>query len=202
MLDQMNLDSGIFGIREAAAYLGVHEQTVRRLARRDAIPGFKVGRDWRFRKEALVRWSEEQSRGGSEVQRRGDGPCSVLVIDDEEKICRATCGMLERFGCRARHATSGQDGLALVRQEAPDLILLDLKMPDMNGPQFLAQLRKAHPEMPVVIVTGYPESRLMLEAAQHAPLMMLAKPVEKDLLERTVRVVVGMRPAAKVAMGR
>lgn len=188
MPSQMNLDSDIFGIREAAAFLGAHEQTIRRLARRNAIPCFKVGRDWRFRKEALVRWSEEQKPGG--------GRCSVLVIDDEEKICWMMCGMLERFGCRTRQATSGKDGLDLVRQEAPDLILLDLMMPDMNGPQFLEELRKTHPELPVVIVTGYPESELMKQATQYAPVMLLSKPVETQLLERTVRTAVGAKTAA------
>ena len=195
MLDQMKLDSGVFGIREAAAFLGAHEQTIRRLARRNAIPCFKVGRDWRFRKEALVRWSEDQHRGGSEEQLCADGPCSVLVVDDEEKICRALSGMLQRFGYSVRQATSGQDGLALVGQEVPDLILLDLMMPDMNGPRFLEELRKTHPELPVVIVTGYPDSDLMQQATQYAPVMLLSKPVDAQLLERTIRTVVGKRAA-------
>jgi excisionase family DNA binding protein len=195
VLDQMKLDSDIFGIREAAAFLGAHEQTVRRLARRNAIPCFKVGRDWRFRKEALVRWTEEQQRGGWEEERRDDGSCSVLVIDDEKKICRAMSGMLQRFGCSVRQATRGQEGLTLVGQEVPDLILLDLMMPDMNGPRFLEELRKTHPELPVVIVTGYPDSDLMQQATQYAPVMLLSKPVDAQLLQRTVRTVVGKRAA-------
>jgi excisionase family DNA binding protein len=190
----------IFGIREAAAFLGVHEQTVRRLSRRGAIPCFKVGRDWRFRKEALLRWSEEHHERSAKSRAGETGACSVLVIDDEEKVCRALAGMLQRIGCRVRTATRGRDGLALVREEPPDLILLDLKMPDMNGPQLLAELRAEHPHLPVVIVTGYPDGRLMLEASQHAPLMMLAKPVEKELLERTVRVAIGAK-AAVAAVG-
>ena len=196
-----NHDTQVFGITEAAAFLGAHEQTVRRLARRGAIPSFKVGKDWRFRKEALVRWSEEQHRGRSEVQRRGDGPCSVLVVDDEEKICRMLSGMLRRIGCTVRTATRGQDGLALIAAEAPDLILLDLKMPGMNGPQFLAVLRMTHPEMPVVIVTGYPDSELMQQATQYAPVMLLSKPVEAALLERTVRSVLGAKIAAVAVRG-
>jgi excisionase family DNA binding protein len=175
--------SHIFNIGEAAAFLGAHEQTVRKLARRAGIPAFKVGKDWRFHREALVRWSEEQQRGRT--------PCSVLVVDDEERVCRAMCRTLARMGCRARHTTSARAGLQLVEQAPPELILLDLRMPDMNGPQFLAELRKTHPELPVVIVTGYPDSALMKEAAQHAPIMLLAKPVEPALLERTVRTVIG-----------
>ena len=182
-----------FDIREAASFLGAHEQTVRRLARRGAIPCFKVGRDWRFRREALLRWSDEQQRA--------NGPCSVLVVDDDEEVCRVMGRLLGRIGCRVRQATSGKEGLDLVDAETPDLILLDLMMPDMNGPQFLVEMRKAHPALPVVIVTGYPDSELMKEAARHAPVMLLAKPVDDALLERTVRSVAGERMAS-AAVGR
>jgi excisionase family DNA binding protein len=177
-------NTDVFGIRAAAAFLGVHEQTVRRLARRGAIPCFKVGRDWRFRREALIRWSEEQQGGGG---------CSVLVVDDEEQVCRLLGKMLGRLGCRVRWITDGEEGLRLVRRETPDLILLDLKMPDMNGPQFLEELRRTHADLPVIIVTGYQDSELMQEALQYAPLMALSKPMDQELLERTVRMAVGKK---------
>ncbi len=183
----------VFGIREAAAFLGAHEQTVRRLARRGAIPCFKVGRDWRFRREALVRWTEEQRQGG--------GRCSVLVIDDDEQFCRTIGSMLAQFGFRERQATSGAKALDLVARDAPDLILLDLLMPEMNGPQFLTELRETHPTLPVVIVTGYPDSTMMREASRHPPILLLAKPVESALLERTVRSVMGGKMASTTVGG-
>jgi excisionase family DNA binding protein len=52
-------NSEVFNISEAAGFLGAHEQTVRRPARRGGIPAFKVGKGWRFRKQAILRWSEE-----------------------------------------------------------------------------------------------------------------------------------------------
>lgn len=184
-----NHDTQVFGIREAAAFLGAHVQTVRRLARRGVIPAFKVGKDWRFRKEALLLWAEDQQRARA-------GRCSVLVIDDEEKICKALVSLVERFGCRALQAQTGAKGLELVAQDVPDVILLDLMMPDMTGVQFLEELRKTQPMLPVVIVTGYPNSDLMKQATQHAPVMLLSKPVAADLLERTVRSVVGEKLAS------
>ena len=184
----MTVSTDVLDIREAAAFLGAHEQTIRRLARRGAIPAFKVGRDWRFRRHDLQLWSERQALRGS--------LCSVLVVDDDEEVCHALVRVLERMGCRARRATDGRQGLDLVNQDPPDVILLDLFMPDMNGPQFLQQLRQTHPSLPVVIVTGHPNSALMFESSQYAPLMMLAKPIDHELLERTVRVVAGTRSEA------
>jgi len=189
-LAEMMPNSDAMNALEAAAFLGVHVETLRKLARRNEIPSFKVGRDWRFRKEALVRWADEQRTVGAH--------CSVLVIDDEEQVCQALVRVVERLGCRARAATTGAEGLALVAREAPDLVLLDLLMPGMSGPQFLEELRMIQPELPVVVVTGYPDGELMAKAAQHAPLMMLSKPVDHVLLERTVRVVLGERQPASI----
>jgi len=186
-------DSDVLNTREAAAFLGAHIETVRRLARRGDIPSFKLGKDWRFRKEVLLRWADGK---------RPDATfCSVLIIDDEEEVCRVLSRAVERFGCHARYATNGEEGLRLVREKAPDLVLLDLVMPGMKGPRFLEELRKTHPTLPVVIVTGYPNSDLvnqMNQATQHAPLMLLSKPIEPELLERTVRMAAGNKPAKGV----
>jgi DNA-binding NtrC family response regulator len=142
-----------------------------------------VGRDWRFRKEALRLWSENQQPKGAQW--------SVLVIDDEESVCRTLVRMLERFGCRARQTTSGASGLEMVAEETPDIILVDLVMPGMSGPEFLSELRRTHVALPVVIVTGYPDGELMQQAMRYPPVMLIAKPIDPDALERTVRAVVG-----------
>jgi len=127
--------------------------------------------------------------------------CSLLVIDEEEQACKSLGRVVERFGCRARSAPSGAAGLELIVREAPALILPNLLMPDMNGPQFLAALRKTHPDLPVVNVTGHPDSALMRQAAQHAPIMLLAKPVGPEPLETPVRSVLGERIAPPLVDG-
>ena len=185
-----NHDTQVFGITEAAAFLGAHEQTVRRLARRGAIPSFKVGKDWRFRKAALLRWTD------------GQRPCRpsglVLIVDDDEKICRALVRIVEGLGCKAQSATEGRGGLDIVARNRPDLVLLDLAMPGMNGPQFLEKLRATHPDLPVVIITAYPDSELMAEAMKHGPLMLLPKPFKGSQVQKLVTLVVGGRATVNV----
>ncbi len=141
----MRDDSNVMNAREAAAFLGTHVETVRRLARTGCIPCFKVGKDWRFQKDALEHWIQNQR-----IQCDG---CNVLVIDDEEKFCEAIIRMLDDLGCCSRYALSGALGLEMIDGETPDLVLLDLVMPEMNGAQFLRKLRKKHPHLPVVILT-------------------------------------------------
>ncbi len=193
----MTVGSDVLNAREAAEFLRAHVETVRRLARRGEIPSFKVGKDWRFSREALRRWSAEQPQPPSEQPKppSASKPGLVLIVDDDEKLCRASSQAVERMGYRARYATSGAEGLRVVALETPDLILLDLMMPDMKGPRFLETLRETHPDLPVVIVTGYPDSDAMHQATHYAPLMLLAKPAETAQLERTIRIVLGQRPA-------
>jgi DNA-binding NarL/FixJ family response regulator len=66
----------------------------------------------------------------------------------------------------------------------------------MGGSQFLEELRKTHPPLPVVIVTGYPEGDLLKQATLYAPVMRLSKAIEPELLERTVRSVVSGKAAS------
>jgi excisionase family DNA binding protein len=190
----MTGESDVLNAQQAAAFLGAHVETIRRLARRGGLPSFKVGKDWRFRREALVRWLEDQASSGGQ-------PC-VLVVDDDEGVRNTLARLLGRLGCRTRQATDGAAGLQEIAREAPDLVLLDLLMPAMTGPEFLRALRVTHPILPVVIVTGYPDSELMHEAARHGPLLLLAKPVDPDLLERTIRMVLGIRATAGLSPRR
>ena len=66
-------------------------------------------------------------------------------------------------------------------------VLLDLIMPEMNGAECLAQLRKLDPELPVIVITGYPDSGLVVEAMRHGPFLLLAKPIDEGHLIRSVK---------------
>ncbi len=182
----MPSDSDVMNTLEAAAFLGVHVETLRKIARRNEIPSFKIGRDWRFRKEALVRWADNQRAASS-------GAPLVLVVDNDADFCRVLARDTVLLGCRALEASNGEAALALVQRDPPNLIFLDLKMPGMSCPAFLETLRETHPALPVVVVTGYPDSHLMEQAALYAPIMLLTKPVNPVLLARTLQSVLGLK---------
>lgn len=182
----MNNDN-VLNAQAAADLLGAHVETIRRMARRGAIPAFKVGKDWRFQKTALLAWS-------------ATNPCikkqfAVLVIDDDTGVCRLMRRYFEDLDCRVVTAATGAEGIAVIHRQTIDLVLLDLEMPVMNGPRFIAEIRKAGFRTPVIIVSGYPDGALMMEACRFGPLMLIPKPIEKSMLLSAAKMALAGKPA-------
>jgi excisionase family DNA binding protein len=168
---------------EAAAYLRSHVETVRRLARRNQIPAFKVGKDWRFRRDILLKWVE--------MQQFASRPPLALVIDDDPGVRGFISKAIRRLGYRAVEANGGDEALLEMQRETPGLILLDLLMPGMNGIEVLIKVRDSYPKVPVAIITGNPGSSLISEAIQYGPFLILAKPVYEQQLKSVLHVSMG-----------
>lgn len=97
---------------------------------------------------------------GSDNGEKMDEQISVLVVDDEPLLCRMVSAMLMRAGYETRTATSGSDALRQVGTRAPDLITLDVMMPDMSGIEVASQLRAnpATSRIPIIFVTALDRS--------------------------------------------
>jgi DNA-binding NtrC family response regulator len=80
----------------------------------------------------------------------------VLIVDDQPEVLRVYARALEIDGFEAETAASAQAAMEMINSSPPDAILLDLKMPYVNGLGFLYRLRSSHPDIPVAIVTGLP----------------------------------------------
>jgi DNA-binding response OmpR family regulator len=78
----------------------------------------------------------------------------ILLIDDDELLCKSLKAALERKGYDVSMAENGRIGLSMLESETPDVIVLDLFMPEMEGIETLRRLRKSHPSIPVYAVTG------------------------------------------------
>lgn len=90
----------------------------------------------------------------------------IMVIDDEEGIRNLLDTLLTRKGYDVVLADGGRKGLELFRRERPDVVVLDLKMPEMDGVAVLQQIRNLNPSQPVIILTGagLPEAEEQLRA--------------------------------------
>ena len=119
-----------------------------------------------------------------EVTRR-----KILVIDDEPELLMLMMEMLTDEGCHALSAANGPDGIRLNEQENPDLIILDLRMPEMDGIETLRQIRKKDDKVKVVILTGYGSPDTIRDAADLNVSEYLSKPFENDQLVRIISEV-------------
>ena len=109
----------------------------------------------------------------------------IIVIDDESAIRKSFELALEDSGFEVKTASSGKEGLEMLKQGSYDLVFLDLKMPGMNGVQTLAELRKRDKEIPVYIVTAfYGEffDELSTMAEGGTEFEVLNKPVDGDMI--------------------
>ena len=177
----MSEDNAVLDTAGAAKFLGVHVKTVRRLAKCGEIPSYKVGRKWCFRFDALTHWTETHHI-------RQQAPL-VLVVDDERSIRETVAAFLRADNYRVLTAMSGEMAIESAQQEMPDIVLLDLAMPGMNGVEVLKELHRMDPDLPVVMVTAYPDSEMMSRAMQFPPVTLLPKPVQKAVLIRSVQRV-------------
>ena len=176
-----NANQDVLNAPEASSYLRVNVQTIRRLARDGYIPAFKVGGQWRFKKSTLDEWAGSQHRRPRQR--------SILVVDDEEPVRDMVRRVLEKAGFKATTAPGGAEALEMMQREVPDAVVLDLKMPGMDGPTTLKEIRTRWQRMPVVILTAYPDSELMSRALQYPPITLLPKPATSVQIVETVNSV-------------
>lgn len=107
----------------------------------------------------------------------------VLLIDDEPDLCEVLRTMLEREGYEFLWATRGREGVKLVHDVHPDVLILDNKLPDLDGMQVLERVRKLDPELPVIVSTGYGDVESAVTYIKKGAFHYLTKPFEKrDLL--------------------
>jgi FixJ family two-component response regulator len=111
----------------------------------------------------------------------------ILILDDEESYAEMLVGLLEEDGFRAEMMTSPTAAIERLRTKSFALVIADYKMPELNGAEFLAQLRDLHPGMPVVIVSGHMNTRELLSVANMGVTLVLEKPFDKNALVETVR---------------
>ena len=117
---------------------------------------------------------------------------SLLLVDDERDATEALQMFLELRGFEIRIAFSGDKGILAVREKAPDLVLLDLQMPGMDGWQTLQQMRQIAPDLRVVILTGsVPDRELEEKAKTGGALGFITKPIQLDDLVPQIREFLG-----------
>ncbi|MEL7060383.1 MAG: sigma-54 dependent transcriptional regulator [Acidobacteriota bacterium] len=114
---------------------------------------------------------------------------TILVVDDERSIRDSLRMVLEFEGYRVDEAASGPEALTKVAEGAPDAVVLDVKMPDIDGLAVLQQFRERGYDMPVLVISGHGDVETAVEATRRGAFDFFEKPLERD------RVLLGLRNA-------
>jgi PAS domain S-box-containing protein len=110
----------------------------------------------------------------------------VLVVDDEQDIRDASERILSRVGYQVQKASRGDEALDILNKNSVDIVLLDLKMPGMDGMEVLERIRKLSETIQVIVITGYATVETAIEAMKQGAYDFIPKPFEPDQLRIVV----------------
>lgn len=114
----------------------------------------------------------------------------ILVIDDEKDICELFKKILGLEGYTVLTAQNGYDGIKINEKSNPDIIILDLKMPKMNGIETLRRIRKKDADVIVIILTGYGDAGTIRNAADLNVYEYMGKPFNNTTIIKIIKEAV------------
>lgn len=116
---------------------------------------------------------------------------AILIIEDEAVLAKNIRLYLDRSGFEAHIADSAEDGAEKIRELRPDVVLLDYQLPNRNGLEFLAELRRNEPGLPVVMITGQGSVEMAVEAMKLGAVDFLTKPLALSKLKLVIERILG-----------
>src|SRR5678816_855369 len=163
---------------QAAKYLGMAQSTIRKWSDTGRLPAFYTpGGHRRYRRADLDQFLE---RGGSTAPRRGEGRRLILIVDDDERLREFVRVNLEMEGYAVREASSADEGLAALEEEPPDLILLDVMLPRVDGWEMLRRVQERHGvgSIPVLMFSGKVDEQAAADATERGAQGFIGKPFD------------------------
>jgi DNA-binding NtrC family response regulator len=118
----------------------------------------------------------------------------ALVIDDEQIVLDSVSQLLTDENYEVDVSLSGREGLDWAIERKYDVVLTDIRMPDIGGMKVLRDVKRVHPSLPVIIITGYASVRSAVQAMQLGAAQYIEKPFEPEELLEAVARAVGMAP--------
>ncbi len=181
-------DSEWLTLGQAARFLGVAQSTIRKWSDQGRVPAFYTpGGHRRYRRTDLEAFLDRSGPGGKPKS----GPL-VLIVDDDEKVRELVRVNLEFEGYLVREAGSADEGLTAIDEAKPDLILLDVMMPHVDGWEMLRRVQEQYGAgvIPVVMFSGKVDEEAQTRAALGGAQAFVGKPFDlQHLIDQTKQIV-------------
>ena len=176
-------------VKETAKYLRIPLPTVYYLVQRGQLPAIQIGGRWRIKKDSLDKDILKEDRSGQPT---------VLVVDDDLSLQNLFKVFLKKIGFSRVVVGTVKDAIAALEKQKFDILFLDLKLPDGPADDVYEAAKEIDPELPIVVITGYPDSDMLNRILAKGPITVLKKPLKVDQLKQTVRIL-GHKEATKLA---
>jgi excisionase family DNA binding protein len=183
---QPPLETDWLTLGQAARYLGVAQSTIRKWSDSGRVRAFKTpGRHRRYRRDdldAFLQRSAPESRSGP----------IVLIVDDDERLREYVRVNLEMEGYTVHEAGSAEEGMKVLDELRPDLVLLDVMMPKVDGWEMLQLMHERHGvgSIPVVMFSGKVDEAVADEAAERGAQGFIGKPFDpQELITQTKQLL-------------
>jgi DNA-binding NtrC family response regulator len=126
---------------------------------------------------------------------------SILIVDDDASTCRSLSLILNKKGYETGTARTGQEALERVQERFFNVVLLDMKLPDTEGVELIVPLKRMHPDMIILVITGYASLEWVVRSSLEGALAYISKPLSmssvltavRDALEKQRRVMESQR---------
>ena len=173
---------------QAARFLGVAQSTIRKWSDQGRVPAFYTpGGHRRYRRSDLESFLDRSGPGG----RPKSGPL-VLLVDDDDKVRELVRVNLEFEGYIVREAGSAEEGMNAIEEAKPDLVLLDVMMPHVDGWEMLRQIQDQYGAgaIPVVMFSGKADEQAQVQATSSGAQAFVGKPFDlQQLIDQTKQIV-------------
>jgi excisionase family DNA binding protein len=189
--NRTSTESDWLTLGQAAKYLGVAQSTIRKWSDGGRLLAFYTpGGHRRYRRSDLDTFLAQS--GGAGAPRAREGRRLILIVDDDDRLREFVRVNLEMEGYSVREAADAEQGLAALEEEPPDLILLDVMMPKVDGWEMLRRVQERHGvgSIPVIMFSGKVDEEAMRDAASRGAQGFIGKPFNpQQLIESTKQLV-------------
>ena len=165
-------------VKETAEYLRIPLPSVYHLLQRGQLPAIQIGGRWRVKRSLVDR---------DVLKTEPSGLPTVLVVDDDEDLQTTFKQFLKKAGFGRIVVGSGAKAISYAEKQKFDLVFLDLQLPDMSGDDAYLRLKDLHPDLPIVILTGYPNSAVLSKILRSGPVTVIKKPIELKEVNRALK---------------